>query len=110
MEIGSAANDLEYSDLPEKSLCRVIFGPSKIFACSGSLHRLEMLQHCLSNYDYPPYFSQAETTEHDTFAEHDSGTASGDGHVTSEELDFLQVWSLTHRLFYGFLTQNDWKS
>ena len=55
-QLSELGSDLEYSDLPEKSLCRIVFGPSKIRLCSGSLHRIQMVQHSLAQYDYPPYY------------------------------------------------------
>ncbi|KDR22947.1 Vacuolar protein sorting-associated protein 13B [Zootermopsis nevadensis] len=51
-ELGS---DLEYSNLPEKSLCRVVVGPVAVKVCSGLLHRLQIVQHAARLYDYSPY-------------------------------------------------------
>ncbi len=51
----SAMSTLEHSGLEERALCRVVLGPSHLIACSGSLHRLQAVQHYLSFYDYVPY-------------------------------------------------------
>ena len=56
----SEISDLEHSDLPEKSLCRIVFGPTKFKLCSGSLHRMQMVEYALSQYDYLPYVELEE--------------------------------------------------
>ena len=47
--------DLEYSDLTERSLCRFVFGPARLNVCSGLTHRILIINHFCSAYDYPPY-------------------------------------------------------
>ena len=47
--------DLEYSDMTERSLCRFVFGPARLNVCSGLTHRILMINHFCSAYDYPPY-------------------------------------------------------
>jgi len=47
--------DLEHSNLNERALCRLVFGPTQVKVCSGSLHRVSSLVHMASLYDYPPY-------------------------------------------------------
>lgn len=48
-------NDLEYSNLVERSICRLVAGPSVINVCSGLIHRLSTLYEVMKSYDYPPY-------------------------------------------------------
>jgi hypothetical protein len=43
------------SNLSEKSLCRVVVGPTAVQVCSGLFHRLQMVQHAARLYDYSPY-------------------------------------------------------
>ena len=47
--------DLQYSDLTERSLCRFVFGPARINVCSGLTHRIQIINHFCSAYDYTPY-------------------------------------------------------
>ena len=47
--------DLENSNLNERALCRIVFGPTQLKVCSGSLHRVSALLHLAALYDYPPY-------------------------------------------------------
>lgn len=47
--------DLEYSDLPESSLCRTVLGPFVLRVNSGLLHRCEKVQKAAALYDYQPY-------------------------------------------------------
>ena len=49
--------DLEYSDLTERSLCRFVIGPARLNVCSGLTHRILIINHFCSAYDYPPYSS-----------------------------------------------------
>ncbi|XP_067008128.2 intermembrane lipid transfer protein VPS13B [Anabrus simplex] len=51
-ELGS---DLEYSNLSEKALCRVVIGSTVVHLCSGLFHRLQMVQYAARSYDYGPY-------------------------------------------------------
>ena len=55
-QLSELGTDLENSNLTEKALCRIVFGPTNIKLCSGSLHRMNMVSHFLSSYDYLPYF------------------------------------------------------
>ena len=61
--------DLENSNLNERALCRIVFGPTQIKVCSGSLHRISALFHLASLYDYPPYvvFNIAEQVSNEKF-------------------------------------------
>lgn len=43
------------SNLSEKSLCRVVVGPTAVKVCSGLFHRLQMVQRAARLYDYSPY-------------------------------------------------------
>ncbi|XP_063236346.1 intermembrane lipid transfer protein VPS13B [Bacillus rossius redtenbacheri] len=54
-QISELGSDLEYSDLPEKSLCRLVVGPTSLDVCSGLLHRAHMVRHAAGFYDYAPY-------------------------------------------------------
>ncbi|KAF5296670.1 hypothetical protein FQR65_LT10210 [Abscondita terminalis] len=47
--------NLEYSNLVEKSLLRVIVGPIRVRICSGFFHRIQSLRGAAASYDYPPY-------------------------------------------------------
>ncbi|KAK3912926.1 Vacuolar protein sorting-associated protein 13B [Frankliniella fusca] len=47
--------NLEYSDLPEHSLCRTVVGPFVLRVNSGLLHRFEKVQKSAALYDYQPY-------------------------------------------------------
>ncbi|XP_047111784.1 vacuolar protein sorting-associated protein 13B [Schistocerca piceifrons] len=51
-ELGS---DLEYSNLPERALCRVVVGPMLLRLSSGLFHRLQAVQGAALLYDYCPY-------------------------------------------------------
>lgn len=51
-ELGS---DLEYSNLSETSLCRLVGGPVTILLCSGLIHRMDTLRQVAAAYDYQPY-------------------------------------------------------
>nr|CAD7196002.1 unnamed protein product [Timema douglasi] len=51
-ELGS---DLEYSNLSEKSLCRIVMGQTILNVSSGLFHRVQMLRHAAKLYDYSPY-------------------------------------------------------
>ncbi|XP_050696701.1 intermembrane lipid transfer protein VPS13B-like isoform X2 [Eriocheir sinensis] len=51
-EIGS---DLEYSNLNERAVCRVVLGACEVNISSGFYHRLEAVAHSLAQHDYPPY-------------------------------------------------------
>ncbi|XP_069674298.1 intermembrane lipid transfer protein VPS13B isoform X2 [Periplaneta americana] len=53
--LSDLGSDLEYSNLAEKSLCRVVVGPTVVKVCSGLFHRLQMIQHSANLYDYSPY-------------------------------------------------------
>ncbi|XP_065557118.1 intermembrane lipid transfer protein VPS13B-like isoform X2 [Artemia franciscana] len=46
---------LEYSDYPEKALCRIFIGRTKLTFTPGLLHRLQMLFHSLKKSEYPPF-------------------------------------------------------
>ena len=54
-ELSEFGLDLEYSDLTERSLCRFVFGPARLNVCSGLAHRIHMIAHICSAYDYAPY-------------------------------------------------------
>lgn len=54
-ELSEFGLDLEYSDLTERSLCRFVFGPARLNVCSGLTHRILIINHFCSAYDYPPY-------------------------------------------------------
>ncbi|PSN31469.1 hypothetical protein C0J52_23171 [Blattella germanica] len=45
----------ERFNLSEKSLCRIVVGPTAVKVCSGLLHRLQMVHHYAKVYDYSPY-------------------------------------------------------
>ncbi|XP_043198832.1 vacuolar protein sorting-associated protein 13B-like [Amphibalanus amphitrite] len=47
--------DLEYSDLPERSMFRLVVGPSQVLVTSGSVHRLNHLLTAAHSVAYPPY-------------------------------------------------------
>ena len=51
----SVFSDLENSEMEEKSICRIVFGPSKVVFNSSSVHRLSSTMHYLAKYDYAPY-------------------------------------------------------
>ncbi|KAJ9586218.1 hypothetical protein L9F63_020127, partial [Diploptera punctata] len=53
--LSDLVSDLEYSNLPEKSICRIVVGPTAVKLCSGLFHRLQMVHHYAKLYDYPPY-------------------------------------------------------
>jgi hypothetical protein len=55
MECFTLACLLCSSNLSEKSLCRVVVGPTAVKICSGLFHRLQMIQHVARLYDYSPY-------------------------------------------------------
>ena len=57
----SAISDLENSDLGERAICRVVFGPTQIHFCTGAYHRLQCMFYHLAKYDYPPYRDSLET-------------------------------------------------
>ena len=59
----SVMSDLENSDMEEKSICRIVFGPVKVLMNSGSVHRLSSVLHYLSKYDYAPYSSEPSDDE-----------------------------------------------
>ena len=54
-QISELEADLESSNLNERALCRLVFGPTQLKVCSGSVHRVSALVHMASLYDYPPY-------------------------------------------------------
>ena len=55
----SVISDLENSDLGERAICRVVFGPTQIHFCTGAYHRLQCMFYHLAKYDYPPYRDQS---------------------------------------------------
>ena len=71
----SAISDLENSDLGERAICRVVFGPFQVHVCTGAYHRLQCMFYHLSKYDYPPYneaIAEASMVEKSTPADNQS--------------------------------------
>ena len=62
-QLSELGSDIESANLPEKALCRIVFGPTNIQICSGSLHRTNMISYFVSSYDYPPYYVPIEGME-----------------------------------------------
>ena len=59
-QLSELGSDMANSNIPEKALCRVVFGPMNIKICSGSMHRLNLISHFFSFYDYQPYLDPSE--------------------------------------------------
>ncbi|TRY71636.1 hypothetical protein TCAL_05294 [Tigriopus californicus] len=66
-ELSEVGLDLEHSNMSERALCRVVIGPIKVGLCSGLLHRMEIIQHLASNYDYPPYVLPVRNNDPESF-------------------------------------------
>ncbi|XP_068242883.1 intermembrane lipid transfer protein VPS13B isoform X1 [Palaemon carinicauda] len=56
-QLSEISVDLEYSNMSERAICRVVFGASEISLSSGLYHRVEAVSHALNQHDYPPYSS-----------------------------------------------------
>ncbi|XP_037091170.1 vacuolar protein sorting-associated protein 13B-like [Pollicipes pollicipes] len=54
-ETVSELGDLEYSDLPERSMFRLVLGRSRLLVSSGSVHRFSHLLAAAGSATYPPY-------------------------------------------------------
>ncbi|KAK4875062.1 hypothetical protein RN001_011484 [Aquatica leii] len=53
--LSELGTDLEYSNLNEKSLLRVVLGPLRLRLCSGFFHRIGSLRVAAAAYDYQSY-------------------------------------------------------
>ena len=53
--LSQLGSDLEYSNLPERALLRMVVGPLQLKVSHGLCHRLSALQHAVGQYNYPPY-------------------------------------------------------
>ncbi|KAG0727470.1 Vacuolar protein sorting-associated protein 13B [Chionoecetes opilio] len=56
-KLSEISTDLEYSNLNERALCRMVVGACEVNITSGFYHRLEAVGHSLAQHDYPPYAS-----------------------------------------------------
>ncbi|KAK8395541.1 hypothetical protein O3P69_005567 [Scylla paramamosain] len=56
-KLSEISSDLEYSNLNERALCRMVVGACEVNISSGFYHRLEAVSHSLAQHDYPPYAS-----------------------------------------------------
>jgi vacuolar protein sorting-associated protein 13B len=97
----SVISDLENSDLEEKSICRVVVGPSKARICSGSVHRFKILEHHLASYDYLPYkqvesyLNQAESAKTSVIKEVEDFTDDDEDDTSNKVAGKVRIYQLT---------------
>ena len=57
---GFSVNDLEYSNLKERTVNRILIGPANLDITSSVYHRLNLIIQASKPYDYVPYSKSSE--------------------------------------------------
>ena len=97
-QLSELGSDIESHNLPEKALCRIVFGPTNVQICSGSLHRTNMISHILSSYDYPPYYEPSENVDSPPEA-YGSRDTKEEQEVEEEEPDHIRPFNNPFRVY-----------